>query len=149
MSDCCGTEGGRVQRGPGIAVGYPWTLYVRAEGPLFDPSARYVMQVRRRVEDSVLITTLDTRNGTIVITDEENMVLEMPASDTSKMRPGSVFMDFAKVEGEAERPDSVLPGADLDLDFVGSEYWAEEERITYVGIQLEVPVFTPVTRGVD
>lgn len=108
-----------VQEGPVILIGYAYRLQLEAEADLFPEAATFTGQVRRRVEDSLVLATLSTANGAILRLTARRLEIVLDPAVTAGLHVGSVVLDLVRT--------------DLDPD-------------RHLGLLLEIPVSLPVTR---
>lgn len=106
--------------GPAIKIGYEYKLQVEADMALFPLGCVLVAHVRRKVSDTAFLTSLTTANAGLTRISDMIVEITIPASVTSQMQAGTVFMDMVRTD--------LAP--DLHLNFA-----------------LELPVILPVTRG--
>jgi len=109
-----------LQEGPVILIGYEYRLQLRAEADLFPEVASFTGQLRRAVNDSVILATISTENGGVLRHDERTIEIVLAPNITAGLSPGSVTLDLVRT--------------DLDPD-------------RHLGVLLEIPVVLPVTRG--
>lgn len=108
-----------VQEGPLVAQGYPYTLRIESEKPLFSSSHSYRAHVRQKPASPTVLAELVTGTG-IAFVSETSLDLTIPASATASFPLGEVWLDIVRTD--------VTPN-------------------TYMGFQFSVPVIQPVTRS--
>jgi hypothetical protein len=109
-----------VSDGPAIVAGYEYRLQLEANSPVFPQGCALVAQVRGKVSDSTVITTLTTSSGGLARVSDTIVEIVIPAAATANLPPGSVVMDMVRTDLEPER---------------------------HLNFTLEIPVIRPVTRG--
>jgi hypothetical protein len=109
-----------VSDGPAIVAGYEYRLQLEADSPVFPAGCTLAAQVRTKVSDSAVITTLTTGNGGLARISDTIVEITIPAAATANLPPGSIVMDMVRT--------------DLDPD-------------QHLNFTLEIPVIRPVTRG--
>jgi hypothetical protein len=114
------TGGVSTQEGPVILIGYEYRLQLQAEADFFPEAATFTGQLRSTVTDSTVLATLSTANGGVLRHDDCTLEIVVAADVTAALIPGSVVVDFVRIDLTPERP---------------------------LGFSLEIPVQQPVTRG--
>lgn len=111
-----------VQNAKAIMAGYGWSCRVTmtAATPPFPAGVELVAHVRAKASSSAILATLSTANQKITRVDDNTIDISIPGADSAAFKDGSVVLDLVRT--------------DTDPD-------------TYVGFKLQVPVETPVTRG--
>lgn len=108
-----------MQEGPLVAQGYPYSLRVEAENPLFSALHSYKAQVRAKPSSGTVLAEITTGSG-ITFVHEKAIDLVIPASDTASFPLGEVWVDMVRTD--------VSPPL-------------------YMGFQFSIPVIQPVTRS--
>lgn len=108
-----------VQEGPLVAKGYPYTLLVEAEKPMFSASHSYKAHVRTTPASATVLAELLSGSG-ITFVSETKLNLIIPASATASFPLGEVWLDIVRMD--------VSPPQ-------------------FLGFQFSVSVIMPVTRS--
>lgn len=108
-----------VQEGPLVAKGYPYTLQIDTENPMFSASHSYKAQVRVKPTDASVLAEITTSNGITYIS-PTSLMMTIPAAATASFPVGEVWMDVVRID--------VSPPI-------------------FMGFQWSIPVITPVTRS--
>lgn len=108
-----------VQDGPLVAQGYPYSLRIESEKPLFSASHTYKAHVRLKPASPTILAELVTGTG-IVFVSETALDLTIPANATASFPLGDVWLDIVRTD--------VTPNL-------------------YMGFQFSVPVIQPITRS--
>lgn len=110
----------QIYEGPAIMIGYAYRLRLEAEGALFPQGAAFTGHVRAKPGDMDILATLTSANGGLARASDSALDLQIAATDTAGMTAGSVVVDVVRT--------------DVDPDL-------------HLGFALEIPVMSPVTRG--
>jgi hypothetical protein len=103
-----------------IEIGYPWRVRLRWTVAMLPTGAQVGAHVRAKRADATILGTLTTANGGLVIVSETDLDVVMPEAVTALLQPGVVVVDFVRT------------------DLVPHEH---------MGVELTIPVWLPVTRG--
>lgn len=106
--------------GPAILVGYVYRLQIEAEAPLFPEGARLVVQIRARPSAEAVLGDIGSDTGGIVRLSDHLIELNIPPEITGTLSPGFCMLDMV-------RADCAPP--------------------LHLGFSLELPILTPITRG--
>lgn len=106
--------------GPAILVGYPWRLQIETSSPLFPEGAELRAQIRARASSETVLGEITTLSGEIARLGDRLIELTIAPEITGALPPGSCVFDMV-------RTDCSPP--------------------LHLGFSLEVPVLTPITRG--
>jgi hypothetical protein len=109
-----------VSDGPAIVAGYEYKLQLEADSPVFPAGCSLTAQMRAKVSDNAIITTLTTGNGGLLRISDTVLEITIPPAATAGLSPGSVVMDMVRTDLEPDR---------------------------HLNFTLEIPVVRPVTRG--
>ena len=109
-----------VSDGPVIVAGYEYRLQLEADSTVFPLGCTLAAQLRGKVSDSAVITTLTTENGGLVRISDTIVEISIPPAATALLLPGSVVMDMVRTDLEPDR---------------------------HLNFTLEITVIRPVTRG--
>lgn len=108
-----------VQDGPLVAQGYPYSLRIESEKPMFSASHTYRAHVRQKPSSTSFLAELNTGSG-ITFVSETALDLTIPANATASFPLGEVWLDIIRTD--------VTPNL-------------------YMGFQFSVPVIQPITRS--
>ena len=108
-----------LQEGPLVAQGYPYSLRIEAELPLFSASHSYRAQVRAKPAATAVLAEITSASG-ISFVSPNSVDLLIPASSTASFPLGEVWIDMVRTD--------VTPNL-------------------FMGFQLSIPVILPVTRS--
>lgn len=108
-----------VQEGPVVAQGYPYSLRIEAETPMFSASHAYKAHVRAKPSATERLAEVTSASG-ITFVSESAIDILIPANATASFPLGEVWIDMVRTD--------VTPNL-------------------YMGFQFSVPVIQPVTRG--
>jgi len=133
MSDCCSE-----QKGPLIPRGYPWALRIIAEDPnngnpapepMFPEGIEIIAQFRATPGSDTILASITTADDSILRISDSEIEIRLESTITVAWPDDleRVFVDFIR-ENES---DPIL-----------GEY-------LYLGFRLEIPVYDPVTRGLQ
>lgn len=108
-----------MQEGPLVAKGYPYTLQIETETPMFSASHTYKAQVRVKPDDATLLAEITSSLGITYISPTA-LMMTIPGTATASFPVGEVWMDVVRID--------VSPNI-------------------FMGFQFSIPVITPVTRS--
>jgi hypothetical protein len=108
-----------VQEGPLVARGYPYSLQIEAENPMFSAAHTYKAQVRAKPDATSVLAELTTGSG-ITFISTKALTLAIAANATASFPLGEVWLDIVRTD--------VTPNL-------------------YMGFQFSIPVILPVTRS--
>ena len=109
-----------LEEGSAIAAGYLWSLRIEMDVDAFPAGVSLQGHVRRRVNDSVIMASLSTADGSIVRVDSRSIDIVLAGETTKSWGAGSVVLDLVRTDTD---PDQ------------------------YLGFTLTVPVVQTVTRN--
>jgi hypothetical protein len=109
-----------ISDGPAIVAGYEYRLQLEADSPVFPEGCTLAAQIRAKVSDSAVITTLTSANGGLARISDTVVEITIPGAATANIPPGSVVMDMVRTDLEPDR---------------------------HLNFTLEIPVIRPITRG--
>jgi hypothetical protein len=109
-----------ISDGPAIVAGYEYRLQLEADSAVFPHGCSLTAQVRAKVSDNNIITTLTTANGGLARISDTVVEITIPPAATASLPPGSIVMDVVRTDLEPDR---------------------------HLNFTLEIPVLRPVTRG--
>ncbi|EAQ43713.1 hypothetical protein MED193_12618 [Roseobacter sp. MED193] len=110
----------QIYEGPAIMIGYAYRLRLEAAGALFPEGAAFTGHVRAKLGDTEILATLTSANGGLERVSDSALDLQIAAADTAGMAVGSVVVDVVRTDTDPDR---------------------------HLGFALEIPVMSPVTRG--
>jgi len=110
----------QIYEGPAIMIGYAYQLRLDAEGALFPAGAAFTGHVRAKLGAEAVLATLTSANGGLERVTDSALDLHIAAADTAGMAEGSVVVDVVRTDTDPDR---------------------------HLGFALEIPVISPVTRG--
>lgn len=108
-----------VQEGPLVAQGYPYTLRIEADLPLFSAAHAYKVQARAKPSASAVLAEITSASG-VVFVSENAIELTFPGTATASFPLGEVWFDMIRTD--------VTPNL-------------------FMGFQVAVAVIQPVTRS--
>lgn len=106
--------------GPAILVGYRYRLQLETGAALFPEGAMLHAQIRTRPSSETVLGEIDTATGGIMRLSDHLVELNIPPEITGALTPGTCVLDMI-------RSDCVPP--------------------VHLGFSLELPILTPITRG--
>ncbi|MDV2968698.1 hypothetical protein RZ532_22170 [Nitratireductor aquimarinus] len=108
-------------RGKLIEAGYPWRLRLEfTNSHYFGTQGTFTAHVREHAEDPDTIVELDSANGGVALIDPTTIEIRIPATSPEIWPDGkTVVLDIVRTDGS--QPE-------------------------HLGVRLEIPVRTPVTR---
>ena len=109
-----------LQEGSAIAAGYLWSLRIEMDVDAFPVGVSLRGHVRRRVNDTVILASLSTVDGSIVRLDSRSIDIVLTGETTKSWAAGTVVLDLVRTDTD---PDQ------------------------YLGFTLTVPVVLTVTRN--
>ena len=109
-----------LQEGSAIAAGYLWSLRIELDVDAFPVGVSLRGHVRRRVNDTLIMATLSTDDGSILRVDSRSIDIVLPGETTKSWAAGTVVLDLVRTDTD---PDQ------------------------YLGFTLTVPVVQTVTRN--
>lgn len=110
----------QICEGPAIMIGYAYKLRLEAEGALFPAGAAFTGHVRAKPCAEAVLATLTSANGGLERISDSALDLHIAAEDSGGMAVGSVVIDVVRTDTDPDR---------------------------HLGFALEIPVMSPVTRG--
>lgn len=108
-----------VQEGPLVAQGYPYTLRIESEKPMFSASHAYKAHVRAKPASTILLAEVTSGSGIAFVSDRA-LDITIAGNATASFPLGEVWIDIVRTD--------VTPNL-------------------YMGFQFSVPVIQPVTRS--
>lgn len=109
-----------LENGDAIAAGYRWSLRIEMDVDAFPQGVSLRGHVRRRVNDTIIMASLSTADGSIVRVDNRHIDIVLDGDVTKAWAAGTVVLDLVRTDTD---PDQ------------------------YLGFMLTVPVVQTVTRG--
>jgi hypothetical protein len=106
--------------GPAILVGYAYRLQIEAEAPLFPEGAEMRAQIRARPSAETVLGEISSAAGGILRLSDHLIELRIGPEITGALSPGSCVLDLVRI-------DCAPP--------------------LHLGFSLELPILTPITRG--